>query len=419
MDKNIPQRKRRKDGKAPHTIALCAVLCLILLAVILIFAFSSKADKDNKQNEQTSLSSESSTDAFQSTEEITQTTASNIDFFGRAYNDDTTKLTISESDISGLEHSLVYSGICDALLNFPKLELMDVKVASLTLDEMTELKNAYPSVRFVWNIDLYGNEISSDDSGADISGIEVTDIEDLKKKLSLLYDLTYIDMCDCGLSNEEMEELKNEFPDIKFVWKVTLGLWTIRTDTVAFSTLKDGTITYRLTNDDCKVLKYCTDMVALDLGHNKVTDLSFLEYMPELKILILVDNWLTDTQSPYLYDLSMLKYCPKLMYLEIFVGDVTDISVFDYLPNLVDLNISYNPISDVSHLLNFNKLERLYIEHTSLTEQDYELLKETYPDAYIVYYGEGSVDQGWREHERYFAMIDMFHNNYVNDLFKD
>lgn len=100
------------------------------------------------------------------------------------------------------------------------------------------------------------------------------------------------------------------------------------------------------------------------------------------------------------------------------MGDVSDISVFDYLPNLVDLNISYNPISDVSHLLNFTKLERLYIEHTSLTEQDYELLKETYPDAYIVYYGEGSVDQGWREHERYFAMIDMFHNNYVNDLLR-
>ena len=29
------------------------------------------------------------------------------------------------------------------------------------------------------------------------------------------------------------------------------------------------------------------------------------------------------------------------------------------------------------------------------------------------------IDQGWREHERYFAMIDMFHNNYVNDLFKN
>ncbi len=160
-------------------------------------------------------------------------------------------------------------------------------------------------------------------------------------------------------------------------------------------------------------------MVALDLGHNKVTDLTFLQYMPNLKILILVDNWLTETQSPYLYDLSMLQYCPKLEYLEFFVGDVSDISVFDYLPNLVDLNISYNPITDVSHLLNFTRLERLYLEHTGMTDADYQLLMQTYPDAYIVYYGAGSIDQGWREHERYFAMIDMFRNKYVHELFMD
>ena len=415
MDKNTPQRKSRKRKKS-YLLPLLVLLCLIVLTAVLISVLSNKSPKQNS----TSTAAPDTTGVSDTTSETTtEPTIPQVSFLGKEYAQDITELTLPESDIVSLEHETVYSRICDALNSFTELELMDVRAAALTLDEMTSLKENYPSVRFIWNVDLYGTELSSDDTEADISGIEITDIEDLKLRLRLLDSLTYLDMCDCGLTNEQMEELQNEFPQIKFVWKVTLGLWTIRTDTVAFSTLKDGTITYRLTNDDCKVLKYCTDMVALDLGHNKVTDLSFLEYMPELKILILVDNWLTDTQSPYLYDLSMLKYCPKLMYLEFFVGDVTDISVFDYLPNLVDLNISYNPISDVSHLLNFTKLERLYIEHTSLTEQDYELLKETYPDAYIVYYGEGSVDQGWREHERYFAMIDMFHNNYVNDLFKD
>lgn len=415
MDKNIPQRKSRNRKKS-YMLPILVLLCLIVLTAVLIPVLSNKSQKQDG----TSTAAPDTTEVSDtSAETTTEPTIPQVSFFGKEYPQDITELVLSESDIASLEHETVYSQICDAINSFTALELMDVRAAALTFDEMTLLKEAYPSVRFIWNVDLYGTELSSDDTEADISGIEITDIEDLKLRLRLLDSLTYLDMCDCGLTNEQMEELQNEFPQIKFVWKVTLGLWTIRTDTVAFSTLKDGTITYRLTNDDCKVLKYCTDMVALDLGHNKVTDLSFLEYMPELKILILVDNWLTDTQSPYLYDLSMLKYCPKLMYLEFFVGDVTDISVFDYLPNLVDLNISYNPISDVSHLLNFTKLERLYIEHTSLTEQDYELLKETYPDAYIVYYGEGSVDQGWREHERYFAMIDMFHNNYVNDLFKD
>jgi hypothetical protein len=121
----------------------------------------------------------------------------------------------------------------------------------------------------------------------------------------------------------------------------------------------------------------------------------------------------------YIDDLSYLKYVPDLKYLEFFVGSVSDISFLQYTPNLIDLNISYNPISDVTYLLNLPKIERLWCEHTNLTVEDYELLKQTYPDAKIVYYGEGSVDQGWRTHDRYFAMIDMYHNNYVHELFKD
>ncbi len=421
MSEKAPQRKSKKNNNHTATYLLCALtLSIVIVVVVLltsVFSKESRGENGTTMSTVEIISTDSSTDAV--TEEATYPTISEITLFGRSYAQDITEFNLSSDELTGLAHDEIYSDICKALEFFNSLKSADLTAASLELDEMTSLKDNYPDIDFSWTVELCGMEVSSEETELDISGIEITDIEDFEKRIKLLGKLVYIDMCDCGLTNEQMEQLKNDFPSIKFVWKVTLGLWTIRTDTVAFSTLKDGTITYRLTNEDCKVLKYCTDMVALDLGHNKVTDLSFLEYMPELKILILVDNWLTDTQSPYLYDLSMLKYCPKLMYLEFFVGDVSDISVFDYLPNLVDLNISYNPISDVSHLLNFTKLERLYIEHTSLTEQDYELLKETYPDAYIVYYGEGSVDQGWREHERYFAMIDMFHNNYVNDLFKD
>lgn len=269
------------------------------------------------------------------------------------------------------------------------------------------------------DVEILGEVYPYDTKELNISGKAVTDFEGFAKALEGLSSLEYADMCDCGLSNEQMENLMNRFPNVKFVWKVTLGLWTIRTDTVAFSTLKDGTINYRLTNEDVKVLKYCKDMEALDLGHNKVTDISFLQYMPKLKILILVDNRVEGYSDVYIDDLSYLRYVPELKYLEFFVGSVSDISFLQYTPNLIDLNISYNPISDVTYLLNLPKIERLWCEHTNLTVEDYELLKQTYPDAKIVYYGEGSVDQGWRTHDRYFAMIDMYHNNYVHELFKD
>lgn len=294
---------------------------------------------------------------------------------------------------------------------------IDLHNCNISTADKIRLVQKYPDIEFKWTTNIGGVNVDSSDKSADISTHVITDLAELTNSLRTLPKLTNIDMCDCGLTNQQMEELQKTFTDVKFVWKVTLGLWTIRTDAVTFSTLKDGTITYRLTNEDVQVLKYCKDMVALDLGHNKVTDISFLEYMPELRILILVDNK-DDSTGGYIQNLSELKYVPKLKYLEFFVGSVSDITFLQYLPELVDLNISYNPISDVTPLLKLPHIERLYFEHTEMTDEDYKLLQKTYPNAQVVYYGEGSIDQGWRETERYHAMIDMFHNNYVNNLFK-
>ncbi len=332
---------------------------------------------------------------------------------GTTYPYDTESIDLSGAKITSA------SELAESINKLTNLKEVNLHNTTLTTNDKYLLTESCKNVYFKWNVDLCGLVIDSETTKADISTRTVDNFEDFKKLIKLLPKLTYLDMCDCGLSNEQMEDLRNTYPAVKFVWKVTMGLWTIRTDTVAFSTLKDGSIYYRLTNEDTKVLKYCTDMVALDIGHNKVTDLSFLQYMPNLKILILVDNWDGDTDEHYIKDLSMLRYVPKLVYLEFFVGDVSDLSFLQYLPNLVDLNISYNPISDVSYLLNFTKLERLWLEHTNLTDKDYQLLCKSYPNAKVVYHGTGSVDQGWRTHKRYYAMKDMYVKNYVHELFAD
>ena len=195
------------------------------------------------------------------------------------------------------------------------------------------------------------------------------------------------------------------------IWEIVWHHWTFRTDVVAFSTMKTCAQTFFLYDEDAQYLRYCTDLVALDLGHNRVHDWSFLQYMPNLKILIAVDNQVKD--------LSWIQYTPKLEYLEFFVGYVTDLSFLQYTPNLKDLNISYNRVSDATYLYDLPNLERLWMEHTRIPSSEFKKLQETYPDAKIVYYGEGSIDQGWRTHERYYAMRDMFKNNYVHELFAD
>lgn len=300
--------------------------------------------------------------------------------------------------------------------------LADVRDYRLNLPQIKDLTERYRDGELLWELDVDGVRVTPDICELDFSGHDLAALDlDLYMLFGLLRNLEKADMCQCGFSNDEMAALQDAFPEIKIVWEIQMSHWTVRTDAVAFSTMKTCSQTFFLNDDEAKYLKYCTDLVALDLGHNYVTDLSFLKYMPELKILILVDNvksW-EGGKIHRIDDLSMLQYVPKLEYLEFFCDGVEDISFLQYTPNLVDLNISYNPISDATYLFELPKLERLFLEHTKIPYSEFERLQETYPDAQIEYYGEGSIDHGWREHERYYAMRDMFKNNYVHPLFAE
>ena len=37
-------------------------------------------------------------------------------------------------------------------------------------------------------------------------------------------------MCNCGVSNEDMDALNKKYEDVRFVWSVRFSIWTLRTD---------------------------------------------------------------------------------------------------------------------------------------------------------------------------------------------
>ncbi len=254
----------------------------------------------------------------------------------------------------------------------------------------------------------------------DISHIDISDV-DIDMIISRLPNVKRLVMCDCGLDNNGYAAIQDRHPDIKIVWEIVLSHWTIRTDVVAFSTFKTTAEEFYLENDEAYYLKYCNELVALDLGHNYVSDLSFLEYMPELKVLILVDNVKEKDGETlrHLTDLSELKYVPKLRYLEIFANNVSDLSFLDYMPDLEDLNISYNSVSSIEHMQNMPKIKKLWMEHTYISGAGVSTLRQLYPNARIVSSGEGSIDQGWRTGERYRAVRRMFFENVIDDYYRD
>ena len=89
-------------------------------------------------------------------------------------------------------------------------------------------------------------------------------------------------------------------------------------DQTAFSTLHGDPSDPVHSENDFSILKYCKNLMALDVGHNIIRDVSFLYDLPKLRVLILACNCITDITP-----VGSLK---DLEYLEIFWNQIGDIS---------------------------------------------------------------------------------------------
>ena len=144
-------------------------------------------------------------------------------------------------------------------------------------------------------------------------------------------NLQKVVMCDCGIGNEEMDALNKRYENIRFVWTVHIGRVSVRTDAIYFAPVVTREHVYE---NQMEPLKYCTDLVAIDLGHMAVTTCTWAAYMPNLQYLILADTGVSD--------ISPLANHEKLVFLELFITAVRDYSPLLSCPNLEDLNLCYS-----------------------------------------------------------------------------
>lgn len=328
---------------------------------------------------------------------------STYEMYGKTVRDDADTL-----DLKGIDDT---SELVENLSLLKDLKSVDLRDATLDVALQNTLSEAFPNIDFSWEIDFDGIKFDSKCEEVDLTGCDTVTADLVRSAIPLFPNLKRLDMSYCNATNEEMAAIREDFPDIHVVWTLTMGKWSLKTDAVAFSVLIYDYTHTRLTSSDIEVLKYCTNLMALDLGHQAITDLSVIgEYLTELRVLILADNAVSN-----LWPLTNLKH---LHYLELFVNWIYDVTPLGEMKELVDLNISYNyGISNIEPLLELPLLERLWLESTNVSEEDAKLLVDTYPGAKVVIEGEGSVDQGWRTHHRYYAMMDMWFNDYLSEYF--
>ena len=328
-----------------------------------------------------------------------------VSVYGVSVRDDVTSLDLSDGATD--------QNLTDILRRFENLQEVNLRGSALDTSQKKALRTEFPKVAFAWEVTIDGKTYDSLTEDLDLTNKKNLARASLLETLPLFSRLKRVDFSGSNLTSEDLVALREDFPETKIVWTVKMGKWSLKTDQVAFSVLIYTYNYERLQTKDIQVLKYCTDLQALDLGHQAITDISVIgEYLKDLRILILADNRISD--------LEPLKNLKHLHYLELFVnGGFEDLTPLASCRELVDLNISYSyRIHDIEPIMDLPLLERLWLEHTHITAEDVERLRKRYPNAEIYNVGTGSIDNGWREHPRYFAMIDMFHKkDYVSDEF--
>jgi len=251
----------------------------------------------------------------------------------------------------------------------------------------------------------YGGKltVAADAEYIDLGKLKVENIDVFERFLDELPNVKRVDMYATHTFNKLAKRLSERYPQIEFGFTIYAGDHRIRTDQMVFSTLHDS-VMRRHTSQELEALRYCRSLRALDLGHNDLTDISFLADLTELRVLILADNRVED--------LTPLADLEELQYIELFDNRVTNLEPLAKLQNLMDLNVAQNRVIDLASLRGMPWLERLWLYACAGSGKPVDLaaleeLKVALPDTQIDAVSLGT-EGGWRTHPRYDVLFQMF-----------
>ena len=299
------------------------------------------------------------------------------------FNESAQELTIRAMDQAGVE----------LLQYLPQAQSVHLSDPVLEPEDLLAMQERYSQIDFTWDYQLCGQTITWETTEVDLSGQEVT-LEEVERALACFPNVETVILCDCGFDNETMaafrEKMREEY---KVVWSVDCGGIIVRTDETSFMPVKHNV--YYFHNDDVYNLRYCEDMIAVDLGHMTFTDLEWVEYMPHLKYLILAHTTVTD--------ISSLSTCKELLFLELDWTGIRDYEPLLGCTALEDLNLGLT-YGDYEVIGQMTWLRNLWWKGRGYTALNY--LTNALPDTKIVFNSNLTVGGGWRKLQNYYDMRD-------------
>ena len=334
-------------------------------------------------------------------------------------------LTFRGETYSTAEQSLQVEAITDADLEmlqyFNGLKKLQLKNPAAAPEKIFALQDQLPGVAVSWEVTLGDKTFDPTTKEVDLTMVEVKDLEEVEQKMAYLPELEQVTFGVCGvdnanwgnskskltaspIENEDMAAYRDRVREnYKVVWTVRLGPHiALNTDTDNFMPNHFGV--GQLPDSYAYNLRYCEEMVCLDVGHMTLTDISFVEYMPNLKYLILA--W---TEVQYI---EPIRSCKNLVFLELDWSCIRDISPLVDCTALEDLNLgctycSIDPLLEMPWLKNVYMIRRHSAGVVGTALPDTRVVTSSDPDA-------ATVGYGWRRLPNYYAMRDCLNAPYMN-----
>ena len=285
----------------------------------------------------------------------------------------------------------------------PNLRQLHIRLPEASPEKLLELKQSRPDVTITWEQEVCGQVFFSAATELDLSGAKITSLEELDQALAYFPEKKLVFLGECGLDNEALAAHREKVRDwYKLVWTVSCGSkLKTRTDATTFMPVRE--YVYYFNDEEAYNLRYCEDMVCIDIGHMSIHNIDFVEYMPNLEYLILAH-----TQLQYIEPIST---CKKLKFLELDWSPLRDLTPLKGCTALEDLNLG-NVHADFAPVGEMTWLKNLWMVGCS-TRARYEMT-EALPNTKVMVTGAATVANGWRDLDNYYKMRDLLGMHYMS-----
>lgn len=320
-----------------------------------------------------------------------------VDIFGTSYD-----VTSTEVNVAGItpENCADITRKLQLLPEVNYVELMDENgQCALSKNDVKFMQEALGDAVIHYTFDFYGTTLSTTDETVALYDVPIGNEgeEEIRLTLDIMPACTYFKLDDCGIDSEVMASIRDDYPDVKVVWRIYCGKFSICTDDTMCR------MTHGLNDSNCSELQYCTEVTHLDIGHNEtLTDISFTKYMTNLECIIISGSSVSDVTPLADHD--------NLTWVEfVFCPQLEDISCLSTCDNIRFLNISYTRVSDISALEHL-PMERLNAMFNNVSIEDSQKFIAWHPDCISVFSGVQPYGYGWRYNDHGYTFFEYYAN---------